>query len=85
LRVVRSFAEDADLVTLERAVPLPALPTMGASLDLRAFGVEAPLSVIAGNLRAIVDDPRFLTPATDVFVFLSYERGISPCAGSLRC
>jgi hypothetical protein len=32
-------------VTLEKMIELPALPTMGAWLDLRSQGVEAPLEV----------------------------------------
>jgi len=65
-RVVRSFAQDAELVTLERAVPLPALPTMGSRPDLRAFGVETPLSVVGITLRAVAGGPGVREPDADV-------------------
>jgi hypothetical protein len=52
-------------------VTLPALPTMGARLDLRAHGVEAPLKVVGLTLRPAADGPGFLPPEADVF--LAYE------------
>ena len=41
-RVVRQFYEGTEAVTLKRVLTLPAQPTTGSRLDLRAQGVEAP-------------------------------------------
>ena len=47
-RVIRQFRDGTEAVTLERTLPLPAVPTMGSRLNLRAQGVEAALE---GGLR----------------------------------
>jgi hypothetical protein len=54
-------------VTLEKVITLPALPTMGARLDLRSQGIEAPLEVVSITLRPESDGP----PHIDIF--LAYE------------
>jgi hypothetical protein len=53
-RVVRQFEAAHELVTLGKAIALPALPTMGARLDLRSHGVEAPLEVVSVTLKSEV-------------------------------
>src|SRR5262245_20391366 len=65
--VIRQFQASHELVTLEKLITLPALPTMGARLDLRSRGVEAPLEVVSITLRAESDG----TPHLDIF--LAYE------------
>jgi hypothetical protein len=66
-RVVRSFHDGAEAVSLERTVALPHMPTMGSRLDLRAQGVEAALEVVAVTLRSHPDGPGLRQPDADVF------------------
>jgi hypothetical protein len=49
-RVVRQFSEGTEAVTLAKTLVLPTLPTMGTRLDLRAEGIEEPLTVVAVTL-----------------------------------
>ena len=51
-RVVRSFYEGAECISLERLVTVPFQPTMGTKLDLRALGVEDALEVVSLTVRA---------------------------------
>jgi hypothetical protein len=51
VRVVRQFHEGAETVTLSKLLVLPAVPTMGTKLDLRAEGVEDALTVVGVALR----------------------------------
>jgi hypothetical protein len=67
VRIVRQFEAPHELVTLEKVIERPALPTMGARLDLRSEGVEAPLEVVGVTLRPEADGP----PEADIF--LAYE------------
>ena len=66
-RVVRSFHDGAQAVSLEHVVALPHMPTMGTWLDLNAQGVEAPLEVVAVTIRAHVAGPGIRQPDADVF------------------
>src|SRR5262245_42648447 len=66
-RIVRQFEAPHELVTLEKVIELPALPTMGTRLDLRSEGAEAPLEVVSVTLRPESDGP----PEADLF--LAYE------------
>jgi hypothetical protein len=50
-RVVRQFEAPRGLVTLEKVLTLPSAPTLGTRLDLRAHGVETPLTVIGLTFR----------------------------------
>jgi len=63
-RIVRQFEAPPEL---EKIIELPALPTMGARLDLRSEGVEAPLEVVGVTLRPEADGP------PDADIFLAYE------------
>ena len=67
-RVICSFYEGAEGVTLERIVGLPFQPTMGTKPDLRAHGVEDALEVIAVTVRAHPPGPEFLEADADVYV-----------------
>jgi hypothetical protein len=71
-RVIRQFEAPHELVTLEKVITLPAMPTMGARLDLGSRGVEAPLAVVGWTLRPENGGP----PHADIF--LAYE----PLAGA---
>jgi hypothetical protein len=66
-RIVRQFEAPHELVTLEKVIELPPMPTMGTRLDLRSEGVEAPLEVVGVTLRPEADGP----PEADIF--LAYE------------
>ena len=46
-----------ELVTLEKVIALPVLPTRGARLDLRSEGVKAPLEVVGVTLKTEADGP----------------------------
>jgi len=70
-RILRQFEAPHELVTLQKVIALPALPTMGARLYLLAQGVEMPLEVVALTLRSEPDGPDFLPPTADLF--LAYE------------
>jgi hypothetical protein len=50
-RVIRQFEAPHELVTLEKVLTLPSVPTIGTRLDLRAHGVETPLTVIGLTFR----------------------------------
>jgi len=63
-RIARQFAAPDELVTPEKVVELPAMPTMGARLDLRREGVETPLEVIRLKIRPEADGP----PEADLFL-----------------
>jgi hypothetical protein len=54
-------------LTLEKVLTLPALPTMGARLDLRSEVVETPLEVVGVTLRPEADGP------PDADIFFAYE------------
>src|SRR5262249_5670672 len=70
-RVVRQFHEGNGAITLDKAVVLPDVPTMGVRLDLRSEGVEGPLTVVGVMLRPIPDGPGVKPPSVDVL--LHYE------------
>ena len=67
-RVVRSFYEGAECISLERLVTVPFQPTMGTKLDLRALGVEDALEVVSLTVRAYPSGPGFLEAVADVCV-----------------
>jgi hypothetical protein len=69
VRVVRQFHEGAETVTLSTPLVLPAVPTMGTKLHLRAEGVEDALTVVGVTLRPIVDGPGVKPPSIDVVMF----------------
>jgi hypothetical protein len=70
VRVVRQFHEGAETVTLSKLLVLPAAPTMGSRLDLRAEGVEDPLTVVGvTTLKPIVDGPGLRPPSVEVVLF----------------
>jgi hypothetical protein len=66
-RVVRSFHDGAQAVSLEHVVALPHMPTVGTWLDLSAQGVGAPLEIVAVTIRAHVAGPGIRQPDVDVF------------------
>ena len=70
VRCLRQFNKGADVLTVEKALVLPDVPTMGTRLDLRAEGVETALTVVGVTLRAIPDTPS-IRPSVDVL--LHYE------------
>jgi putative ABC transport system substrate-binding protein len=71
-QIVGQFEAPHEMVTLEKVITLPAMPTMGSRLDLRSQGVEAPLEVVGVTLRSEVDGPLHAD------IFLAYE----PLAGA---
>jgi hypothetical protein len=68
-RAFRQFHEAAEAVTLAKVLVLPDVPTMGARLDLRAEGVEGPLSVVGVTLRPIADGPGVKPTSVEVLLF----------------
>jgi hypothetical protein len=66
-RVIRQFGTGGATLALERAVILPATPTIGTRLDLRREGVEGPLEVVGITLLTESDRPSFLQPSVAVF------------------
>ena len=66
-RIVPQFEALHELVKLEKVIELPALPTMGARLDLRSEGLKTPLEVVGVTLRPEVDGP------PEAAIFLAYE------------
>src|SRR6266849_6447437 len=66
VRCLRQFHEGAQVLTLERVLVLPDVPTMGTRLDLRGDGVEEALTVVGVTLRAISDGPGIRPPSVDV-------------------
>jgi hypothetical protein len=68
VRCVREFHDGADAVTLEKALVLPDVRTMGTRLDLRGEGVETALTVVGVTLRPIVDGPLIRPQSVDVLL-----------------
>ena len=69
IRIVRQFHDGAEAVTLHKVLVLPDVPTMGARLDLRAEGVEDPLTVVGVALRPVPDSPGLRPPSVEVLLF----------------
>jgi len=66
VRCLRQFHEGAQVFTLEKALVLPDVPTMGTRVDLRAEGVEEALTVVGVTMRATSDGPGIRPPNVDV-------------------
>jgi hypothetical protein len=74
--VIRQFEAADEVVTLEKIITLPSIPTLGTTLDLRAHGVERPLTVIGLLLLTETEEPGITQPTIDLI--LSFE----PFAGA---
>jgi hypothetical protein len=69
VRVLRQFAEGAEVVMLEKTIVMPDTSTMGTRLDLRREGVETALTVVGVTLRPIVDGPGIRPPSVEVVLY----------------